>query len=283
MKKLGTEMEQLLARMQEKGNMLDSKTIDREYKCDKCKDDGGWTEQRDSEVSYKGQPIKHEVWVKCGCALQREVERLIKSSSITEEFQKMGFKNYEVEGRPSLVKEMRDVAVNYYKAFPSIRKTRENSVSFVGQVGAGKTHLLSAIANGLMNEHRIPVMYFPYVEMMDEISKDNYEHKNSIISKAQEVEVLFIDDLFKPVSQKVRDVLVTSPRATPFEQTVMQAIVNHRYLNNKPILLSSELSYMELLNVNEALGSRLFEMCSEYTVQINADPSLNWRMRKMFK
>lgn len=268
--------------MQEKGSMLESKATIREYKCEQCKDAGGWTELRDSEMSYNGQPIKNEVWVKCGCAIQREVDRMIKSSAITEEFQKMGFKNYEVKGRPSLVKEMRDMAVNYFNNYQNIKKQKENSISFMGQVGSGKTHLLSAVANGIMKEYRDQVMYFPYVEMMDEISKDNYEHKNNIVSKAQNVPVLFIDDLFKPTSKDVRGELVTSPRATPFEQTVMQAIVNHRYLNNKPILVSSELTYLELLNVNEALGSRIFEMCAEYTTQIENDPKLNYRMRKMF-
>lgn len=268
--------------MQEKGNMLESQTINRSYKCEHCKDAGGWTELRDSEISYNGQPIKNEVWVKCSCAIQRELDRMVKTSAITEEFQKMGFRNYEVEGRPSLVKEMRDLAVSYFKNYQAIKNTKENSISFMGQVGCGKTHLLSAIANGIMKDYRDQVMYFPYVEMMDEISKDNYENKNNIISKAQNVPVLFIDDLFKPTSKDVRGELVTSPRATPFEQTVMQAIVNHRYLNNKAILLSSELTYLELLNVNEALGSRLFEMCANYTTQIESDPRLNYRMRKMF-
>lgn len=269
--------------MQEKASTLDLKDITRKHDCDKCNDAGGWTEEKESDMSYNGIPLKNEVWVKCGCALQREVQRIVKSSSITEEFQKMGFKNYEVEGRPSLVKEMRDIAVEYYQNFMNIKNIKENSISFMGQVGCGKTHLLSAISNGLMKEHRIPVMYFPYVEMMDEISKDNFENKNNIIRKAQEVEVLFMDDLFKPTSKDVRGELVTLPRATQFEQTIIYSIINHRYLNNKPILLSCELSYLELLNINEAIGSRLFEMSAEYTSQIESNPMLNWRMRKLFK
>lgn len=229
--------------------------------------------------------MKNEEWVDCTCVKQRRIERLIVASEITPEFQKMGFKNFVVEAKTPAVAEqrkvMRDMAVDYYKAFKDIKNTRNNSIALNGQVGSGKTHLLSAVANGLMREQQVPVMYFPFVEMLEAMSADNYAMKDEIVSKAQQVEVLFLDDLFKPTSSEVRGQIVTAPRATPFMQTVIQAIVNYRYLNNKPILLSCELDFVTLLDINEALGSRLFEMCSDYVMQIDSDAHLNYRMRKL--
>lgn len=255
---------------------MDSKDIT--HKCNKCKDKGGWVEKREADVFGDGRIVREEeVWVECQCAIQRKIERIVQASAITPEFQKMGFKNFETHNE--MQTQMRDIAVKYYKAFSNIRAKRENSIALVGQVGAGKTHLLSAISNGVMKSYQTPVMYFPFVEMMEEMSADNYSKKEEIVYKAQQVNLLFIDDLFKPTSSD-RGMI---PRATPFMQTVMQAIINYRYLNNKPILLSCELDFSALLEINEALGSRLFEMCSDYVVQIQQDVKLNYRMRKLFK
>ncbi|MGF9979306.1 hypothetical protein [Viridibacillus arvi] len=46
----------------------------------------------------------------------------------------------------------------------------------------------------------------------------------------------------------------------------MYEIINHRYLNYKPMLISSELGFGELVTINEALGSRIFEMCEGFAV-----------------
>ena len=62
----------------------------------------------------------------------------------------------------------------------------------------------------------------------------------------------------------------------------MYDIINHRYLNNLPILLSSELNFGEMLAVDEAIASRLFEMCKQYTKSINKNAKLNYRMKELF-
>lgn len=278
-------IEEVLEALKSKVSIVDSEAIT--HKCSKCKDAGGWVEIREADVFGDGRVVRdEEVWVECSCAIQRKVERIVQASAITPEFQKMGFKNFHTDtARSASINEqrkaMRKIAVDYYNTFPDIKDSRENSIAFMGQVGAGKTHLLSAVANGLMRERRVQVMYFPFVEMLEAMSADNYGAKDEIVTKAQQAEVLFLDDLFKPTSSEVRGQIVTAPRATPFMQTVIQAIVNYRYLNNKPILLSCELDFVTLLDINEALGSRLFEMCSDYVMQIDSDAHLNYRMRKL--
>ncbi len=83
--------------------------------------------------------------------------------------------------------------------------------------------------------------------------------------------MLFIDDLFKPVNGK--------PRATDWQLEQMYSVLNYRYLNHKPILLSSELTIETLVRVDEALGTRIYEMCSDYLVIIKgATYELNHRL-----
>ena len=48
----------------------------------------------------------------------------------------------------------------------------------------------------------------------------------------------------------------------------MFEIINYRYINKLPIIVSSEYSIDELLNFDEAIGSRIYEMCKDYLVEI---------------
>jgi len=57
----------------------------------------------------------------------------------------------------------------------------------------------------------------------------------------------------------------------------MFEIINHRYFNNLPIIVSTEMKMEELLQVDEALGSRVIEMCKKYRVGINSK-KLNYRI-----
>ena len=60
------------------------------------------------------------------------------------------------------------------------------------------------------------------------------------------------------------------------------AVVNYRYLNHLPILLSSEKTIDEICYIDEALGSRIFEMSRDYLLQIKGDRmSLNYRLKAL--
>ena len=76
--------------------------------------------------------------------------------------------------------------------------------------------------------------------------------------------MLFIDDLFKG-------------KITDSDINIMFELINHRYFNNLPIIISSELSVSRLLGVDEALGSRLIEMTKGRVVELRGR-ELNYRM-----
>lgn len=282
--------------MQERITVLPSSetTAVTEYNCPKCKDQGGTIEVREADVFGNGLYVrKEQVWVECSCIKQKKINRLLKSSAITDEFQKMTFGNFKTEGYSLVIKKMYDIAFHYCQAFNSIKSTRCNSIALIGQPGAGKTHLLSAVANNMIIKWQIPVLYFPYIEGMEDLKADfnkkasEIDSKHSISAKLQrlkEVEVLFIDDLFKPVSQpnpKNPSEPIKVPRATQWQVEKMFEVINYRYLNNKPLLISSELSFDDMLLIDEALCTRIFEMCSDYTVTIKKDINLNHRLLKM--
>ncbi|MGV6972749.1 ATP-binding protein [Bacillus halotolerans] len=226
-----------------------------DYECPKCKDQLGYIENRDG----------YEVWVRCKCIERRRIRKLMNSSDITAEFEKLKFKNFTTEGKPAVVKDAYDTAVEYYKDFDSIQGTRSNSIALLGQPGSGKTHLLTAISNKLIKSKNIAVQYFPYVEGFNDL-KDDFDKLEEKLNRMKEIEVLFIDDLFKPMNGK--------PRATDWQVEQTYSVINYRYLNHKPVLISSELDIEKLVEIDEALGTRIYEMCADYCVIIKGDRML---------
>lgn len=232
------------------------------YDCPKCKDKTGYIEQKEHG----------EEWVVCKCVEWRKAVRMMRSSEITDAFKQLAFKNFVIEDKPEVIKDAYDCAMEYYLDFDKIREERRNSVALLGQPGAGKTHLLTAISNSLIMKKHIPVLYFPYVEGFNDL-KDDFDMLEEKLNRMKKVDVLFIDDLFKPTGKERK------ARATDWQVEQLYAVINHRYLNHKPIMISSELTVNELANIDEALGTRIYEMCQDYTVVIKGDRKvLNHRL-----
>jgi DNA replication protein DnaC len=188
-----------------------------------------------------------EVWQRCVCYEGKRIKRMMKSSQITDEFRKKTFDNFDTAGKSEQIRLAKECAASYYLRFQEIRKDRNNSFALVGQVGSGKTHLLCAISNALLADG-VQVLYFPFVEGMNNL-KANFEELEEKTDRIKKAEVLFVDDLFKG-----RDI------PTGWQIETMFSIINYRYLNHLPILVTSEKDFNTLLEIDEALGSRIYEM-----------------------
>lgn len=56
-------------------------------------------------------------------------------------------------------------------------------------------------------------------------------------------------------------------------------IINYRYLNHLPIIVSTEFTTERLLAFDEGVGSRIYEMCKAYIVEIEKSRENNYRLR----
>lgn len=270
-----------------------------EHQCNKCKDKGfvvyrvhkdtEWLTDPETGRIYPEKMVPEEDFLgwkvctpdkawewrdtfskRCDCVKWKYVHRILKASQITDEFKKLGFKNFSLEGKPQIIHDAYECALEYYREFENIRNQRKNSIALLGQPGSGKTHLLTAIANNLMKMKNVPVLYFPYVEGFNDL-RDDFDKLEEKLGRMKNIDVLFIDDLFKPVGSKAK--------VTDWQIEQLYAVINYRYLNYKPIMVSSELTLDELADVDEALSSRIYEMCSDFTVVIKGDRKiLNHRL-----
>lgn len=207
------------------------------------------------------------------------INNLLKSSEITEAFKQMGFGNFILDGKEQVIKDAHNCALTYFKNYESIKEDRTNSIALLGQAGAGKTHLLTAIANNLIQKKLVSVLYFPYVEGFNDL-RDDFDLLETKLNRMKTVDVLFIDDLFKPVNIQTKEGPYKKPQATEWELKQLFSVINYRYLNHKPIMVSSELDIDGMIDLDEALTTRIAEMCENFMVVVHGEKkTLNYRLR----
>lgn len=211
----------------------------------------------------------NEVATECECRIKKRVERLMKSSQITDSFRNMTFGSFDLEGKSPVILSMFDTVQRYAKDFAKIieLKSRQNSLCLLGQPGTGKTHLLTALSNHLISKG-VAVQYFPWVEGITDLQSD-LDASNEKLAQMQKVQLLFIDDMYKG-----RD------KPTPWQLEKIFGVINYRYLNNLPVLISSEKTIAQMCDFDEGTGSRINEMCKEYKVTIKKDIALNYRLQE---
>jgi DNA replication protein DnaC len=184
----------------------------------------------------------------------------MKNSRITEAFRKLNLKTFEVDGRPECVRMARDCAVEYCKNFNDIKDSRYNSFALLGKPGSGKTHLICGIANYFL-KRGISVLYFQHVEGFGDLKSD-MDKLQEKLEVLKNIDLLVWDDAWK--SQL--DERTGRPKATNFEIKTMFDVINYRYMNHKPFIISSELDRDGLVEIDEALGSRIIERSKTYSV-----------------
>ncbi|WP_277934753.1 DnaA ATPase domain-containing protein [Parablautia intestinalis] len=229
----------------------------RQYKCPLC-EDRGFIVQDDG----KG----HDVAKKCRCYAVTRAKELMEQSGISEELCRKTFENYN-PGRSAQLEKAKAKAEGYARDFINFEQGRHNSILLSGQVGAGKTHLGMAICNTLLNLCNVGVVYMSYRNAVMEIKQTVMDKENyyAIINRYCNARLLYIDDLLKG-------------RSTEADLNILYEIINYRYMHNKPMVISTEKLPESLIEFDEAVGSRILEMCRGNIVILNG-LELNYRMK----
>lgn len=136
-----------------------------------------------------------------------------------------------------------ELAWNYAQDFEEHRK-HGRGLYFEGTNGTGKTHLAAAITLSLISKH-IPVIFKTCEEMLADVKKA-FENKDKrdqeVIDIYKKVDLLVIDDLGKE-------------QCTDWSMSVLYQIVNARYENKKPIIITTNYNDNGLMKALTPKGS----------------------------
>lgn len=207
----------------------------------------------------------------CTCMDQKRLERIFKTSQITPALKAKTFSGFQSSLNGS-IRSMYDCAKAYAQAFPDLGDT--NWLVLLGEPGSGKTHLAMAVANELVAAGT-PALYFQHVEGTNEIretilAKDSSRGEERTSDKVRQVKdapVLVWDDLFKP------------PKApTDWILELTFEILNYRYLNLLPTIITSEHTPEALLGIDRAIGSRILERARGRLMVVEG-AEFNFRLR----
>jgi len=136
-----------------------------------------------------------------------------------------------------------------------------------GQPGCGKTLLCTAMLNRFLERGK-SARYFLWREdgtRLKALAGDAMYHE--AIEPYKTCEVLYIDDLFKGA-------------VTQGDLHLAFELLNHRYLAGSITILSSEKSVSELVALDEAIGSRIYEKTYGYRFHIPKSKHKNWRLNE---
>ena len=154
----------------------------------------------------------------------------------------------------------------------------DKSIAFtiLGASGTGKSMICTAIASELM-KRGMSLKYMMWVEDVNFLKshKMDSEIYSQAMNEYKNVDVLYIDDFFKSDN---------NAKPTSADISIAMEIINYRYnksrANTKRMItmISSERTFNQLIDYDEAIASRLKEMSKEYFIVLT-EKNKNYRLK----
>lgn len=211
--------------------------LDIKFICSKCKDTG------------------YVLNEKCSCFRQRLINRYYQQSNLKEVLKRENFDNFQINYYSNTIdkeqglsprKNMEEIVnycIGFYKEFDELNE----SLLFSGSSGLGKTFLSNCIAKELLDKGKV-VIYQTSSNLIDIIRNLRFDESSD---KNQIDEILSCDLL-------VIDDLGTEPN-TSYSHSELFNIINARILKNKKMIMSTNLTIMDLHNYYpERITSRIY-------------------------
>lgn len=192
---------------------------------------------------------------------QNKIAHLTRSSNIPKRYRNATFESFNPKDNPRAL----EIAKKFVINFPE-----DKGLLLTGPVGTGKTHLACAIANALLN--KLYSVYFGNVVDIMSFIRGTYNRDSSLTEEeavnimTKEVDLFIIDDLGKENN-------------TEYTLSILYQLINRVYENEKPIIITTNFSSIELARKlgerGQAIVSRITEMCEPVIFK-----GEDWRMKK---
>lgn len=225
------------------------------YECKKCANKG-YT----AVTSESGEVLIRQ----CECQKIRKSIRILEKSGLSGMVRRCTFSKYREDAQWQI--DAKRMAQEYAK--------HPDGKWFIasGNAGSGKTHLCVAICRELM----LRGIETRYALWRDEATRikavaNDCEEYDVRVNPLKNVPVLYIDDFFK---------VGGGGKPTSAEISLAFEILNSRYNGLEKItVISTERSMEELMDIDEAVGSRIYERAKGNILSLSGSEK-NWRMKR---
>ncbi len=150
-------------------------------------------------------------------------------------YTEMTFNNFNVEGRGQLRLDEKLCLKLAFEHAQKFAREREGWLLLLGNYGTGKTHLAAAISNAALADN-IENIFLPVPDLLDWIRASFNEHGNTYadrIERIRNIPLLILDDL-------------GAQSTTPWAQEKLYQILNHRYIQKLPTVLTTNCKIQDL-------------------------------------
>lgn len=221
------------------------------YDCAECQNRGYFF-----TVDEQGrQSVRH-----CRCMIVRRNRELLRRSGLEDMVQRYTLDNWQE--REGWQRQAKRQALSY-------AEHPEGWFVMAGSVGAGKTHLCTALC-GMLMERGVETRYVLWRDMSvraKAVVNDEAEYQR-LVEPLKRVKALYIDDLYK-----------TGKGQEPSAADVSLAfeLLNSRYNDARLLtIISTERTLEELMSIDEAVGSRIYERAKGNYIPLHG--RANWRL-----
>lgn len=266
------KLEEECRRMNKGTPILDAK----EYDCKKCNNTGIIYKVKDYEYEVNGQKISGTsiVGKMCDCWDFRKYLKLLRESGIEDYVKEKDFDFYQTN--TDWQKSIKAKALKF------LESQEAHTFYIGGMTGAGKTFICTAMVKKLLAQKK-PARYIKWLDFVGEL-KGNLNESESKLKEVQNVEVLYIDDLYKYLPSE-------------YEQRVFYQIIDSRHQKKLVTIISSELKFTNspntkeefvkpsLMSIDGATAGRIYEGANggEFVINLPNRTEFNYRMNNLTK
>lgn len=228
--------------------------------------------------SKRQDPNGRDEWMEeCECNKDRVLRRKLKFAKIPETFRESTINGFNINAYEQLEsKEIaalaKKAATNYVKHFEKMQEKGKGLYFYSYTKGSGKTKLISSIANALIKQYSVDLIFITGEDLLNEIKgtfgKDSRQSTSEMIKIFRVIKVLVIDDFGIEAGEN---------GANDWVERTFTSILNDRLEAKLVTIFSSNIKIDDLDQYYKSgrLSSRVKEMAPEIPM-----PEESVRVRK---